>query len=1038
MVKNAIDVLKIVPSHLETLLATTSGQAALPQRFLILGGEVLSWKLIRQLKQTQANCMVINHYGPTEMTIGALVNPLGIISAIEDEGSRTVSVPIGYPLANTYAYILDEDQQIVPPGVIGELYLGGPGLAAGYLHQEEQTRERFVVNPFVGQETTDQLLYKTGDMAYRGLDGQIVFVGRVDNQVKIRGYRIELGEIESILARHTNIRASTVRLLKMEQEEVQLVAYIIPWEQPAPSHKELHQFLQDHLPTYMLPSVYVPLRVLPLTTNGKIDYRQLPLPEKRAEGEEKSLVEPRSFIEEMLVEIWKEVLPVKRLGIYEDFTSLGGHSLLATQIISRMRTTLQVDLPLKYLFEAPTIAGLAVHVEQALHKERGVSILPIIPVSRDQVLPLSFAQQRLWFLDQLEPDSSTYNIPYAVRMKGHLNVAMLRKSLWEIMQRHESLRTTFHFVEGQVVQVINTGERHRWDYADLSLISLDEREHEAVYLAEEEAKRPFNLTQGPLLRTQLLRLDNQDHVLLLTMHHIVSDGWSSGILIRELNILYTAFTNNQPSPLSPLTIQYVDFAAWQQKWLQGEILDAHLNYWLHQLAEASPLDLLTDHPRPRVQTSHGAREMFILPVSLCEQLKQLSQREGVTLFMTLLAAFQVLLARYSGQTDISVGTSIANRTREEIEGLIGFFVNTLVLRTDLSGNPGFTEILKRVREVALSAYAHQDVPFEKIVEELQLERDLSRSPLFQVFFELQHAAPPVAQLSGLTLLSLGTKNTTAKFDLSVSLLKTEQAFAGSIEYNTDLFEAPTIQRLLQQWQTVLEGIVAQPEQTLAELPLMTQEERLALLTSGNQTQKAYPLQSTYPQQFAAQAARTPDAVALVYQEQVLTYQQVQSRVTHLAQQLRQQGVGPEVLVGLYLERSLDLALSMLATWKAGGVCAAGSWHPPRAAGLFSGRCARVCAGQATAGTRGAVHVCHGRAHALRWGLAGAGGERVGGPAEQESSGATGVCDLYLRVDRTAQRRHGDAGRHAESPVGQARGSGFARGRSRGADGGGQL
>ncbi|HJT58662.1 MAG TPA: amino acid adenylation domain-containing protein, partial [Ktedonobacteraceae bacterium] len=678
MSQHPLDVLKVVPSHLRAWLATSQARAILPRKYLVLGGETLPAALLKQIKDA-GTCCVINHYGPTETTIGVLVNVLGQRNELGQteagEEDTLATVPIGRPIANTEAYVLDRYQRLVPVGVMGELYIGGAGLAAGYLHQPQQTEERFVPHPFNKQ--VGARVYKTGDLARYTADGRVEFLGRADSQVKLRGYRIELGEIEAALGQHPNVSGCVVLLREDEPGEPHLVAYVVPGQQPDSTSAELRSFLQERLPEPMIPAAFVFLQSLPLTANGKVDRGKLPVPQKSENRVRSTYVAPRSPIEEVLVEIWEEVLKVGQVGIQDNFFSLGGHSLLATQVISRLRKMLQIEVPLRNLFEAPTIADFVEHVNRAMRPGPRVELPPLLPASRTGELPLSFAQQRLWFLDQLEPGSVSYNIPVAVRLSGALNIEAFERGLVEVVRRHESLRTTFRTQEGQPVQVIGPVGAFRLRHADLSRLTLEQREAEARRLAQEEKQFPFDLACGPLLRAMLLQLSKHKYVLLLSMHHIISDGWSAGVFLHELSTLYNTFVQEKPSPLPELPIQYVDFACWQRQWLQGEVLEIQLDYWTQQLKGAEPLELLTDHPRPVIQTFHGATQELLLPASLSTELKQLSQREGVTLFMTLLAAFQALLARYSGQTDISVGTPIANRTHAELEGLIGFFVNTL-------------------------------------------------------------------------------------------------------------------------------------------------------------------------------------------------------------------------------------------------------------------------------------------------------------------------------------------------------------------------
>jgi amino acid adenylation domain-containing protein len=564
------------------------------------------------------------------------------------------------------------------------------------------------------------------------------------------------------------------------------------------------------------------------------------------------------------------------------------------------------------------VAALAQAVDAARRTEPGSPLPPLQPVPRDGNPPLSFAQQRLWFIDQLMPGSSAYNMAAAVRLKGPLDISTLEQSLNEIIRRHEALRTTFSMVDGQPVQVIAPAAPRRWPIVELTEIAESEREAAAARLAAEEARHPFDLVRGPLLRATWLRLGQLDHVALLIMHHIISDGWSIGVFIKEMAALYQAYSAGQPSPLPELPIQYADFAQWQRAWLEGEVLEAQLDYWKQQLAGAPPLlELPTDRPRPAVQTFRGAAQSLALPTSLTESLKALSQRESVTLFMTLLAAFQVWLHRYTSQDDIVVGTPIANRNRAEIERVIGFFVNTLALRSDLSGNPSFRELLSRVREVALGAYAHQDLPFEKLVEELQPERDLSHTPLFQVMLVLQNAATEILELPGLTLSLVETESETVQFDVLLSLAEGPEGLAGWLAYNTDLFEATTITRMLGHLQTMLEGIVANPDQRLSDLPLLTEAERQRLLVQGNAGPADYLPPPCLHERFEAQAQRRPDAVAVSFENQRFTYRELNRRANQVAHSLRGLGVGPEGRVAMCVERSLDMVVGILGILKAG-------------------------------------------------------------------------------------------------------------------------
>jgi len=710
-------------------------------------------------------------------------------------------------------------------------------------------------------------LYRTGDLARFLEDGAIVFLGRIDGQVKLRGFRIELGEIEAALRRHDAVRAAVV-LLRTDGAsargvaEPRLVAYIVPHQGlgirdqgsgsedkeigrqgdkeidgrgtiyralPIPDPRSLIPELRDHLgqtlPDYMIPASFVLLDALPLTANGKLDRAALPAPATLAVAG--SFIAPRTPLEAQLAEIWGDVLGRSRVGIHDDFFALGGHSLRATQVIARLRRDCHVELPLRALFSHPTIAGLARQLAQAQRSATGVLPPPLRPRPRPAALPLSFAQHWLWLLEQLAPGSAQYNIPAAVRLRGRLELGALASSLEAIIARHEALRTTFALVGGQPVQVIappqpaGTGVL---PLLDLTGLVASRRAEAARRLAEAEARQSFDLGCGPLARIALLRLEPQEHMLLLNVHHTIADGWSVGVFIRELAALYAAAVAGQVAALPALPIQYTDYALWQRDWLaQGTVLETQLTYWQSQLAGAGGrggpprLALPTDHSRPPVRTARGATQKLPLPGELTGLLRALSQQEGVTLFMLLLAAWSALLARLSSQDDILIGTPVAGRGQVETEDLIGFFANTLVLRIDLSGDPTMRELLGRVREVCLGAYAHQDLPFERLVAALQPEHDPSRTPLFQVTFGLNSAAAQTLELPGLTIDAEEIDTGTAKFDLALDIEEHAAGLLAIIQYSTDLFDANSISRILEQFRALLQSIAADVTRTLSGL-----------------------------------------------------------------------------------------------------------------------------------------------------------------------------------------------------------------------------
>ncbi|MEA5623266.1 non-ribosomal peptide synthetase, partial [Nostoc sp. UHCC 0251] len=893
-----------VPSMLQVFLEEPSLENCRSLKRVICSGEALPVELQERFF-ARLDCELHNLYGPTEAAIDVTY-----WQCFPNGNLRTV--PIGRAIANTQIYILDEHLQPVPVGVAGELHIGGAGLARGYLNRPELTKEKFISNPFDNSK-----LYKTGDLARYFSDGTIEYIGRIDNQVKIRGFRIELGEIEVLLNQYEEVQASCVIAREDTTGDKRLVAYIVPHQHSKPTTNELRQFLKAKLPDYMVPSAFVILESMPLTSNGKVDRRALPAPDLYSEIKDK-YVAPRTPIEEILAQTWSQVLQLPQVGIHDNFFELGGHSLLATQLVSRIRNIFKVELPLRELFAAATLAELAREIEQLQQQDLELSAPPILPRAENVQLALSYAQQRLWFLDQFEPNSPFYNMSIALRLAGTVEVAALEQSFQEIIHRHEALRTNFITVDGQATQIIQTETNWTVSVVDLKHLSTTEQKIASQQLVQQQAIQPFELATQALVRATLVVLSETEHILLMCIHHIVSDGWSIGLFLQELAALYNAYSQGQPSLLAPLPIQYADFALWQRQWLQGEVLQSQLSYWQQKLASAPTLlSLPTDRPRPAVQTYQGTHQEFALSEELTGKLAKLSQEQGVTLFMTLLAAFDTLLYRYTDTEDILVGSPIANRDRSEIEGLIGFFVNTLVMRTDLSGNPSFSELLSRVREIAMEAYSHQHLPFEMLVEALQPERDLSHSPLFQVMFVLQNAPTSGLELTGLTISSLPIKGTTSRFDLTLIMQNTVTGLVGVWEYNTDLFDASTIERMTGHFVTLLEGIIANPEERISQLPLLTQPEQQKLLVEWNDTGADYPQDLCIHQLFEEQVDSTPDAIAVVFEDQQLTYYELNYRANQLAHYLRSLGVGSDALVGLCVERSLEMVIGLLGILKAG-------------------------------------------------------------------------------------------------------------------------
>jgi len=923
--EHRVSVVQLVPTLLRMLVNDRGFSSCTNLRLVFCGGEALPKELAAKCLEQLPAAKLFNLYGPAETTIDATYWEA-------ERWTNTATIPIGKPVANVGAYVLDQWLNPVPVGVVGELYLDGAGLARGYEGRADLTAERFVPNPF--RNASGTRMYRTGDLVRRLPGGEIEFLGRFDGQLKVLGSRVELGEVEAVLCAHADVSAAAVAAREDPSGERRLVAYVVIASERENLARELRSYLKERLPGHMVPSVFVRMEQLPLLPSGKVDRRALPAPDNFERIQQAEYRPPRTLVEETLCGIWEEVLGRDPIGADDHFFELGGHSLLATQVVSRVKEAFAVELPLTRLFQTPVLSELAEFIEQFLPQtytdERRPemrnqvrvclreSVAALQPISRERPLPLSFAQQRLWFLDQLEPGNPLYNTPGALRLKGRLDVAALERALSEIVRRHETLRTTFQVVEGNPVQVISAPRSVIIPLKDLSDLDEVDRECETQRLIAAEAQQPFDLSQGPLLRATLLRFREDEHLLLFTMHHIISDGWSAGILAREATALYAAFAGHETAPLAPLPLQYADYAVWQREWLSGETLNAQFDYWTKQLEGLSPvLELPLDHPRPKVQSLRGA----FVPVEFNEELtaglKALSRAEGATLFMTLLAAFQTLLSRYTAQPDVAVGVPLANRRQRAIEGLIGFFVNTLVMRTNLSGDPAFRELLGRVREVALGAYAHQDVPFEMLVERFQPARDAGHTPFFNVLFVFQNVPSSTPDFPGLKIEQLDVGTGTAKFDLMLSLEEANGKLSGVFEYSTDLFDEPAIKRMLAHFETMLRSIVQQPECRISELPLLEAEEEQRLLVDWNQTAADFPHASCIHDLFHEQAAKTPDEVALICGVEQLTYRELDQAANRLAHFLKRRGVGPESVVAVATGRSTRMAVAVLAVLKAG-------------------------------------------------------------------------------------------------------------------------
>ena len=874
---------------------------------VLCGGEALPAALAGRLLQRVP--ALWNLYGPTETTIW---------SAVRRVTAEAPTVSIGGPIGNTQLYILDAELNPAPVGVAGELHIGGAGLARGYLNRPHLTAEKFIADPYGAPGAR---LYRSGDLARYLADGSIEYLGRIDDQVKLRGFRIELGEIEAALAGVPAVAAAVVLArddLGDAGGERRLVAYLQPHAgQALPADAALRAALLQSLPDYMVPAHFMALDQLPLTPNGKLDRKALPAPAllRGASG----YVAPRDADQTTLAALLAAALGLDRVGMEDNFFALGGHSLLAAQVVASIRAAFQVELPLRALFDAADVAALAAQVA-ALRHDGGARALPAIAAQPGDAVPaLSFAQQRLWFLDQLEPGSAAYNMPVAVRLSGALDLQALQRTLDDIVRRHAALRSRFTTLDGQPQLRIAPALALPLAVTDLSALPQAERQAKADWLVQDEAQTPFDLARGPLIRAGLLRLSDAEHIVMLTVHHIVSDGWSMGVLVREVGALYGAHARQLPSPLAPLPVQYADYAHWQRQHLSGAALAPQLAYWQRQL-DGSPalLALPTDRPRPALQRHQGGALPFALTPALSAGLHGLARQQQATLFMTLAAAFNVLLARYSGQDDICLGTPIANRGQAGTGDLIGFFANTLVLRSRVDQDAAFTDLLRQVRGTALGAYAHQDAPFEQLVELLKPQRQTSHAPLFQVMLVLQNAPMGALALPGLTLETLAGAAVGAKYDLTLNLYEDGRQLQANFEYDADLFDAATVARMADNFVRLLEAIVAAPAAPLHTLDMLGGAERAQLLSGWNATATDYPSGGTLPQLFEAQAARTPEACALVFEQRQLSYGELNRLADRWACTLRAEGVGPDVLVGLCVERAPEMVIGMLAVLKAGG------------------------------------------------------------------------------------------------------------------------
>ncbi|CAJ7756569.1 syringomycin synthetase [Burkholderia pseudomallei] len=929
--RDRIDVFDCTPSQLALIEGARGPEDEAYPQVTLVGGEAIGEGMWSELASVSSRTYY-NVYGPTECTVDAT------LARITAEHAPH----IGGPLANVRAYVLNERLSPAPVGVRGELYIGGAGVARGYLNRPELTRERFIDDPFVAGGR----LYRTGDLARWRTDGKLEYLGRNDFQVKIRGFRIELGEIEAQLAKVAGVREVVVLARDSASEvhdsatehatpdalspspetstatatatatEKRLVAYYTGDADVVALRAQAAQ----HLPSYMVPSAYVRLDAWPLTPNGKLDRRALPAPADdayaRAEYEA-----PRGAKEEALAAIWRELLHVERVSRHDNFFELGGHSLLAVQLVSRLRQALSVEVALSTVFDAPVLSALAERLEAG-----NTEVLPPIPLApRDGRIALSLAQQRLWFLTQLEGVSEAYHMSGAVRLDGPLNREVLQRALNRIVMRHEALRTCFVREEGEPIQVIQPHADLTVSYHDLREAEsirheAGNREQRAKDLSQAHASAPFDLSRDLPVRVLLLQLADEAHVVQVVMHHIASDGWSVGVFLQELSALYGSFIAEQGDPLAPLPLQYADYAAWQRRWLASGQLEKQGAFWQTNLSGAPTLlELPTDRPRPPKQSHAGASVEVKLGAALSERVKRLSQRHGVTPYMTLLSSWAAVLSRLSGQEEVVIGSPVAGRNRTEVEALIGFFVNTLALRLDLSSEPTVGELLKRTKAQVLSAQAHQDLPFDQVVERVKPPRSTAHPPLFQVMFVWQNMPAGELTIPGLTIRAVETPLQTAQFELTLSLREAGDDIVGHLNYASALFDESTVRRYVTYWCRLLEGMTAGPANvSVARLPLLDEAERKQVVYEWNATERDYPIEQCIHQLFEAQVDRKPEAIALTFDGQRLGYAELNARANRLAHYLQGRGVGPDRLVALCAERGIEMVVGLLAILKAGG------------------------------------------------------------------------------------------------------------------------
>ncbi len=896
---HGVTTLHFVPPLLQVFVQEPQAGACSSLRRLFSGGEALSAALRDRVLQVLPQVQLHNRYGPTETAINVTH-----WHCQATDGERS---PIGRPLGNVLCRVLDDELELTAPGVPGELYLGGAGLARGYLGRPGLTAERFVPRA----DGNGERLYRSGDRArWQVQTAALEYLGRLDQQVKVRGFRVEPEEVQACLLAQAGVEQALV-LIHKDAVGAQLVGYYSGSAQP----DALLTVLAEQLPAYMVPAQLIPLAQMPLGPSGKVDRKALPAPV----WQQRQHVEPQTELQQQVAAIWREVLNLPRVGLQDDFFALGGHSLLATQIVSRTRQACDVELPLKALFDASELGAFCAEITRIRAAGERNLQGAITRVDRRQAVPLSYSQQRMWFLWQMEPGSPAYNVGGMARLRGTLHVDAFERALQALVVRHETLRTTFPSIDGVPYQCVAEDSSLHLDWQDFSALPADARQQRLQQLADDQAHQPFDLERGPLLRACLVKAGEREHFFVLTLHHIVTEGWAMDIFARELGELYEAFVDDRESPLAPLPVQYLDYSVWQRQWLESGEGARQLAYWQARLGDEHPvLALPADRPRPAVQSHRGELYRFELDPALVARVHAFNSQRGLTLFMTMTATLAALLHRYSGQRDLRIGAPVANRIRPESEGLIGAFLNTQVLRCELDGQMSVAQLLEQVRQVAIEGQSHQDLPFDQLVEALQPPRSSAYNPLFQVMCNVQRwAFQQSRQLAGMQVDYLVNDASATKFDLYLEVTDLDGRLGCCLTYSRDLFDEPRIARMAEHWQQLLAGLLDNPQQRLCELPMLSSAEQ-QLLAGQLQGEQGLALDQTVHGLFAAQAARTPHAGALTFAGRHMTYAELDQQANRLARALRERGVGPQVRVGLALERSLEMVVGLLAILKAGG------------------------------------------------------------------------------------------------------------------------